>query len=51
MKEAMCMTQEIFKRYEKKYMLTVKQYNALIPALERQIIFLYVRTEENLYRK
>ena len=32
------MTQEIFKRYEKKYMLTVKQYNALIPALERQMM-------------
>ena len=31
------MTQEIFKRYEKKYMLTQKQYDALMPALERQI--------------
>ena len=31
------MTQEIFKRYEKKYMLTQKQYDALMPALERQM--------------
>ena len=28
------MTQEIFKRYEKKYMLTQKQYDALMPAGE-----------------
>ena len=31
------MTQEIFKRYEKKYMLTQKQHDALIPVLERQM--------------
>ena len=31
------MTQEIFKRYEKKYMLTQKQYDAVMPALERQM--------------
>ena len=37
MKEAMRMTQEIFKRYEKKYMLTQKQHDALIPVLERRM--------------
>ena len=31
------MTQEIFKRYEKKYMLTQKKHDALIPVLERQM--------------
>ena len=31
------MTQEIFKRYEKKYMLTQKQYDVLAPVLERQM--------------
>ena len=31
------MTQEIFKRYEKKYMLTQKQHDALIPVLERRM--------------